>query len=128
MGGFDEDFNPGCYDDDAICFSIRRRGYKVIFAKDAFVHHYGARSFNEEYDKDPSLQTRNRNLFISKFVADPYVAGLINYDVLKILTYSGTEDVDILGIGNSYGMTVLQLKNFCKLNGSKNIGLYYLTE
>ncbi len=128
LGGFDEDFNPGCYDDDAICFSIRRMGYKVILAKDTFVHHFGARTFNEEYDKDKTLAIRNKFLFMQKFGVDPYVAGLIDYNVLNLLTYNGAENIDILGIGNSYGTTVLQLKNVCKSYGSKKIGLYYLSE
>jgi O-antigen biosynthesis protein len=128
LGGYDEDFNPGCYDDDAICFSIRRMGYKVIFAKDAFVHHFGAKSFNEEYVKDSTLQYRNKLKFIAKFGVDPYTAGLIDYSVLDVLTYGGSGEKNILGIGNSYGTTVLQLKNTCKLYGSRNINLFYLSE
>lgn len=128
LGGFDEDFNPGCYDDDAICFTIRRLGYKVILAKDAFVHHFGARTFNEEYAKDRTLQMRNKRLFVRKFGVDPYVAGLIDYNVLDILTFGGGDDINILGIGKSYGTTVLQLKNACKSHGSKNVRLYYLSE
>lgn len=128
LGGFDEDFNPGSYDDDAICFSIRRRGFKVILAKDTFVHHYGACSFNIEYEKDNTLLYRNKATFMRKFGVNPYVAGLIDYNVLNILTYNGTKDVNILGLGGSYGTTVLQLKNFCKSHGSKNVGLYYFSE
>jgi Predicted glycosyltransferases len=128
LGGFDEAFNPGSYDDDAICFSIRRLGYKVILAKDTFVHHFGAKTFNEEYEKDKNLLIRNKSLFIEKFGVDPYIAGLIDYNVLNLLSYSGAYDVDILGIGKSFGTTVLQLKNSCKSHGSKNVGLYYLSE
>lgn len=128
LGGFDEDFNPGSYDDDAICFSIRRLGYKVILAKDTFVHHFGARTFNVEYEKDKNLMFRNKSLFVKKFGVDPYIAGLIDYNVLNLLTYSGAYNVDILGIGKSFGTTVLQLKNACKSHGSKNVELYYLSE
>nr|WP_319487154.1 glycosyltransferase [uncultured Caproiciproducens sp.] len=128
LGGFDEDFNPGSYDDDAICFSIRRIGYKVILAKDTFVHHFGARTFNEEYEKDKNLLIRNKSLFIRKFGVNPYVAGTIDYNVLNLLSYSGAYNVDILGIGRSYGTTVLQLKNTCRSHGSKNVRLYYLSE
>ena len=128
LGGFDEDFNPGCYDDDAICFSIRRMGYKVIFAKDTFVHHFGSRSFNEEYAKDNTLQYRNRNLFIRKFGVNPYEVGVIDFNVLNLLNYDGASGMNILGIGKSFGTTLLQLKNVCKSYGSKDIGLYYLSE
>ena len=128
LGGFDEDFNPGSYDDDAICFSIRRMGYKVILAKDTFVHHYGARSFNEEYVKDSTLAIRNKCLFVAKFGVDPYVAGLIDDNILALLSYKAAENISILGIGESYGTTVLQLKNLCKYFKSRNVDLYYLSE
>lgn len=128
LGGFDEDFNPGCYDDDAMCFSIRRMGCKVILAKDAFVHHYGACSFNEEYEKDKTLMTRNFMLFMSKFKANPYIAGLIDFDLLDLLSVGSAGSVNILGMGKSYGSTVLQLKNLCRYRSEGNIALYYLSE
>ena len=128
IGGLDEDFNPGSYDDDAVSFSIRRMGYKILLAKDTFIHHVGNLTFRKEYEKDGGLMRRNMNLFIRKFGADPYVAGLIDDNVLNLLSFGGAEDVNILGIGRSYGTTVLQLKNLCKRFGSKKIGLYYLCE
>lgn len=128
LGGFDEDFNPGCYDDDAICFSIRRMGYKTILAKDTFVHHFGSHTFNAEYTKDEKLAVRNKRLFFGKFGVDAYVAGLIDFNVLNVLDYSCKSRVNILGIGGSFGTTVLQLKNACKSYGCKDVGLYYLSE
>lgn len=128
IGGLDEDFNPGCYDDDAVSFSIRRMGYKILLAKDTFIHHVGNLTFCKEYEKDGSLMRRNRGLFIRKFGADPYAAGLIDYSVLNLLSPEGAEEVNILGIGESYGTTVLQLKNLCREAGSKKIGLYYLSD
>ncbi len=129
LGGFDEDFNPGCYDDDAICFSIRRMGYKVILAKDTFVHHFGAKTFNEEYEKDKNLQIRNKHIFMLKFGADPYLCGLIDYNVINLLTFDkSSENINILGIGKSYGTTMLELKNECRHHENKNINLNYLSE
>ncbi|MBE6831788.1 MAG: glycosyltransferase [Ruminococcaceae bacterium] len=128
LGGFDEDFNPGCYDDDAICFSIRRMGYKTILAKDTFVHHFGARTFNAEYEKDKNLAIRNKGLFFVKFGVDAYIAGLIDFNVLNVLDYDSKNEVSILGLGGSFGTTVLQLKNVCKSHGCKDVELYYLSE
>ena len=128
LHGFDEDFNPGSYDDDAICFNIRRMGYKVVLARDTFVHHFGARTFNAEYAKDPALAIRNKILFIQKFAVDPYVAGLMDSDVLDLFSYDGTANKNILAIGSSYGGTALQVKNVCRYFGGDNIRLYYLSE
>lgn len=128
LGGYDEDFNPGCYDDDAICFSFRRLGHKVILAKDTFVHHFASGTFLQEYEKDKGLGHRNKSTFMRKFAADPYIAGLIDFNVVNLFRYGGAKDANVLGIGNSYGTTLLQVKNVCKSHGSKNPGLYYLAE
>lgn len=127
MGGFDEDFNPGAYDDDAISFRIRRAGYKLILAKDTFVHHFGSITFNAEYAKN-NLAQRNRQLFYQKFGVNSWQACYIDFNVLNLLDFNGQRDVNILGIGLSYGSTLLQIKNICKRHGSDNIRLFYLSE
>ncbi len=127
MGGFDEEFNPGAYDDDAISFSIRRAGYKLILAKDTYVHHFGSVTFNAEYTKN-NLAQRNLSLFYSKFGVHPWQASYIDFNVLDLLDISDRNDVNILGVGMSYGSTLLQLKNMCRSKGGKNIKLYYLSE
>lgn len=127
IGGFDEDFNPGGYDDDAISFTIRRMGYKLILAKDTYVHHYGSITFNVEYTKN-NLAVRNRSLFLKKFKVDSYTASLIDFNVVNLLHYSKKEELHILGIGASCGSTLLQIKNEYKKTGNTGIHLSYLTE
>lgn len=127
LGGFDEDFNPGAYDDDAISFTIRRAGYKLILAKDTFVHHFGSITFNAEYAKN-NLAERNRLLFFKKFGVHSWQAGYIDFNVLNLLDFHGQNDINILGIGMSYGTTLLQIKNICKSHGSENIKIFYLSE
>lgn len=128
LHGFDEAFNPGCYDDDAMCFNIRRMGYKVILARDTFVHHYGAKTFNAEYVKDRSLAYRNKALFIRKFGVDPFVAGLMDTNVLELFSYTGASGKNILAIGSSYGGTALQVKNLCRYFGADDVRLYYVSD
>ncbi len=127
MGGFDEDFNPGCYDDDAISFRIRRAGYKLVLARDTFVHHFGSITFNVEYTKD-NLAQRNRLLFFEKFGVNSWQASYTDFNVLALLNYKPQYDVNILGIGLSYGATLLQIKNICRGYGSQNIRIFYLSE
>ncbi|AQS58811.1 glycosyltransferase family 2 protein [Desulforamulus ferrireducens] len=127
LGGFDEDFNPGAFDDDAISFTIRRLGYKLILAKDTFVHHFGSITFKAEYAKNNLLQ-KNKILFFKKFGVYSWQATFIDQNVLQLLSYKGQDNINILGIGMSYGATLLQIKNICQRHGSKNIKLYYLSE
>ncbi len=127
MGGFDEDFNPGAYDDDAISFRIRRAGYRLILAKDTYVHHFGSVTFNEEYTKN-NLAQRNLSLFYSKFWVHPWQASYIDFNVLKLLDFNDRNDINILGVGMSCGSTLLQVKNLCRSKGGRNTKLFYLSE
>lgn len=127
LGGFDEDFNPGAYDDDAISFRIRRMGYKLILARDTYVHHFGSVTFNGEYAKN-NLAQRNLNLFMKKFGVHPWQAAFMDFNVVNLFQYGGQDSVNILGIGRSFGSTLLQMKNMCRNRGSKEVNLYYLSE
>ena len=45
VGGLDEDYGVGMFEDDDLAMAVRRRGGRVTVARDAFVHHYGGASF-----------------------------------------------------------------------------------
>jgi GT2 family glycosyltransferase/tetratricopeptide (TPR) repeat protein len=45
VGGFDESFGLGFFDDDDLCVRARRAGFKLLVALDVFVHHFGSRTF-----------------------------------------------------------------------------------
>jgi len=45
IGLLDEQFGVGCYDDDDYTLRAIQAGYRAVIAADAFVHHFGARTF-----------------------------------------------------------------------------------
>jgi len=45
VGGLDEQFGPGLFDDDDLAERARRAGFELAVAHDLFVHHYGSRTF-----------------------------------------------------------------------------------
>jgi GT2 family glycosyltransferase/tetratricopeptide (TPR) repeat protein len=45
IGGFDEGFGAGFFDDDDLSVRALRAGFRLLVAQDAFVHHYGSRTF-----------------------------------------------------------------------------------
>lgn len=45
IGGLDERFGLGCFEDDDYCLRAARAGFRAVIARDAFVHHYGGRTF-----------------------------------------------------------------------------------
>ena len=127
IGGFDEEFNPGAYDDDAISFTIRRKGYKLILAKDTYVHHFGSITFGAEYAKN-NLAARNRALFMRKFGVDPWGATMIDQEIVALADYSRKGNVNMLGIGQSCGASLLQIKNGYRARGLFDVTLCYLSE
>lgn len=126
-GGFDEAFNPGAYDDDAIGFLLRRRGYRLILAKDTYVHHFGSVTFNEEYRKN-NIAVRNRDLFFRKFGVDSWGASTPDPNVVKLADCAKKGGISILGVGQSCGASLLQIKNGFRKNGNREVKLSYLTE
>lgn len=45
VGGFDERFTIGCYEDTDLTLRIHQAGYRVIIAGDTFIYHFGNRTF-----------------------------------------------------------------------------------
>ncbi|MCK4446336.1 MAG: glycosyltransferase [Candidatus Marinimicrobia bacterium] len=67
IGGLDEQFGSGNYEDDDYCLRAKEAGFTIMVAEDVFIHHFGSKSFkcnNIDYDK--SLK-RNRELFKKKW-------------------------------------------------------------
>ncbi|MGK9477099.1 glycosyltransferase [Melioribacter sp. OK-6-Me] len=72
IGGLDERFTPGNFEDDDFCLRAQLAGFKTVIAKDVFIHHYGSKSFKangiEAYKKRLEI---NRKKFVEKWGADP---------------------------------------------------------
>ena len=72
IGGLDERFSPGNFEDDDFCLRAQLAGYKTIIVKDVFIHHYGSKSFTAEgMQKYADRLNKNRQIFVEKWGADP---------------------------------------------------------
>jgi GT2 family glycosyltransferase len=127
LGGFDEAYNPGGFDDDDLCFKVRRMGYKLILAADTFVHHFGSVTFQVEYAKNDIL-VKNRKLFLERHGVDVWGACFVDFNILKLAELNKIGPIDILGIGLSCGATLLQLKNRIRAKGISDTRLWYASE
>jgi glycosyltransferase involved in cell wall biosynthesis len=72
LGGLDERFSPGNYEDDDFCLRAQLAGYKAVIAKDVFIHHFGSLSFmSEGIGKYQERLDTNKKIFVEKWGADP---------------------------------------------------------
>ncbi len=72
IGGLDERFSPGNYEDDDYCLRAQIAGFKTVIAKDVFIHHYGSKSFAAEGpDKYKRRLEINQKIFVEKWGGTP---------------------------------------------------------
>ncbi len=72
IGGLDERFSPGNYEDDDFCLRAQLAGFKTVIAKDVFIHHYGSKSFTADgVDKYKERLEINQKIFVDKWGATP---------------------------------------------------------
>ncbi|MFH1196286.1 MAG: glycosyltransferase [bacterium] len=72
IGGLDERFSPGNFEDDDFCLRAQIAGYKTVIAKDVFIHHYGSKSFKADgNEKYAARLNENQKIFVDKWGANP---------------------------------------------------------
>lgn len=67
VGFLDERFGTGCFEDDDYCLRALQGGYRAVIARDAFVHHFGGRTFVGSGVDFVGLMERNQRLFEEKW-------------------------------------------------------------
>ncbi|WP_240414509.1 glycosyltransferase family 2 protein [Paenibacillus periandrae] len=79
IGGLDDRFFPGCYEDDDFCLRTQISGKKLWIASDSFIHHHGHISFHaNKEDIFGSVMRENGVKFWIKWgLTDRYVGSEI---------------------------------------------------
>lgn len=67
VGCLDERFGIGCFEDDDYCLRAKQAGFRAVIARDAFVHHFGGRTFVATGVDFGALMARNEALFREKW-------------------------------------------------------------
>jgi GT2 family glycosyltransferase len=83
IGGLDEAFSPGYYDDFDYSIRAKVAGFDLVVAENAFVYHEGGGSFRVSREKK-ALIARNKQLFLQKYGRDTWLPHLrdCNLEVL----------------------------------------------
>lgn len=69
IGGWDEEFRVGCFEDNFLCEQIKKLGYELWISARAYVKHFGSASFkinNLDYE---DIVFENKEIFIKKMKA-----------------------------------------------------------
>jgi GT2 family glycosyltransferase len=67
IGGLDERFGIGFFDDDDLALRARRAGFELAVAHDLFVHHFGSRTFAGAKIDTEALLHENAKQFTAKW-------------------------------------------------------------
>jgi len=72
IGGLDERFTPGNFEDDDFCLRAQIVGFKTIVATDVFIHHYGSVSFKKDGENKYAKRLEiNKQKFVDKWNTTP---------------------------------------------------------
>jgi GT2 family glycosyltransferase len=72
LGGFDERYNIGNWEDIDFCYSAKQAGLHIAIAEDVYVHHFGSSSFKEDLITYKKLLRDNQKLFEEKWKGVKY--------------------------------------------------------
>ena len=64
LGGFDEQFKVGYWEDADLCMRVKTAGYKIICSADSIVHH----SVGHSSSLNHKFKVQNKNLFVERWV------------------------------------------------------------
>jgi GT2 family glycosyltransferase/tetratricopeptide (TPR) repeat protein/2-polyprenyl-3-methyl-5-hydroxy-6-metoxy-1,4-benzoquinol methylase len=71
IGLLDERFELGCFEDDDLCRRASQAGYRLLVCRDAFIHHFGGRSFICHQLPFSQIMEQNRRRFAAKWQLPP---------------------------------------------------------
>jgi GT2 family glycosyltransferase/glycosyltransferase involved in cell wall biosynthesis/tetratricopeptide (TPR) repeat protein len=129
VGGFDESYGIGGFEDDDLCRRILASGRRLVIAHESFVHHEGHRTFDANGLDWFAEQESNRNRFearhaqapvggghlvsaciITKDEADNISACLASLDGLadEVVVYDTGSTDDTVAVARAQGATVVE--------------------
>lgn len=78
IGLFDTRFGTGMFEDNDLCYRMRRSGYRLALSRRAFVHHSGSKSLARRKEHPAVLLGRNKDIFLKKW-KDDLECGFVNH-------------------------------------------------
>lgn len=102
IGGLDEAFSPGYYEDDDFSMKVLKLGYRMLVVNNSFIYHAGSQSFSKRPEV-AQIELDHCRLFISKhgFNIFDYYQPERNYAMS--IPYEKDDEFNVLEIGCGLG-------------------------
>ncbi len=75
IGVLDEQFGVGCFEDDDYCLRAIHAGFRCVIAADAFIHHFGGRTFVGSGADAAAIMRHNQQRFQEKWSRNGHSSG-----------------------------------------------------
>lgn len=111
VGGLDERFSPGNYEDDDIGFRILKAGYYLLQCHDCFIHHFGSRSFRKDETKYWELMKVNSQKFSDKWGFNAIDKFHNQNHLLYVLEANANKPINVLHVDCGLCRTLLEIKS-----------------
>ena len=132
MNGRFHSFGANSFPDDRTSLLLRRHGYKMMLAKDAYCHHFGSVTLKSEVQKQGEREyyLNGRKEFHRAYKVDPWGTGFcFAMPFMKKVVGNETKHVDILGINCGIGANALKIKEqFKEYCHNLDVALYNITD
>lgn len=121
------------FGDDRTSMLLRRNGYKNVLCKDAYVHHIGSLTINEDkamIEEKNEVYTRGRNGYKNMFGIDPWGTGFCYSETLiEGIVPENRGHTKILGLNCGMGENSLHIREYLKHTmHNTDVKLYNITD
>lgn len=114
VGGFDESFTPGYFEDDDLSVRISVAGYILKLCRNSFVYHAGSQSFSK-YDGVNNLLKSHRLLFAQKHGYDIISVAKPRYNLISQIKYSHKDRFNVLVADGGIGADLKYIRHLYPL-------------
>lgn len=109
VGGMDEAFAPGYFEDDDLCIKIEKAGYKLVLANNAYIYHAGSQSFAGRNDVEEILLSHHK-LFIEKYGFDILEFGNAKEKITDDIEKLDMDEFNLLYVGCGLGAELKKIR------------------